>query len=585
MAPLQDDDAGPNNNHNHDHEPDSLSERTPLLRTLTNGSAESGKPHASSSTEPVNPVPASWRRGVSLYICLVALILITGTAMQPAARVQIYEGVACHQYYATHPETLLNANDNTTGAPGYPPPPPPAPIPPNHPSPSDPCKATPVQAELALLKGYEFFFTLIPTILCTIPYGALSDRVGRRNLLILNLFGQLLAEFWTLAVCWWQDVFPARAIWLGGLLTFIGGGGAVASSVIHVMIADYADEGERTQIFLWLHAANVLAGFIGPIITAAIMEVRNAWVAALTAEAISFAGLLLLFFLPETLHIRERFQGGTLSPFSSLARPGGNSSSSSSSASPAGPSTQPSHSAAVPPSKAPTLTQRAQNVAASFTAVAQIFALNPQALLLLILYAPLLMSRDAFSIIGIIMVPHKFGLKYSTASLILSLRQGVETVVVLLFIPGISYVVTSPRFGLQWSAWTRDRMIAIASFGIMAAGQLLQGLAPTVWLAIAGLAAVGMASGVVSTTLSLLGSAVAEKDVSVVYSTAVMTYTVVNYAMAPVLSILFNKGMALGWAWEGLPFTVLGGVIGLAFAGSWFIAREPPQRKAVDAGE
>lgn len=102
------------------------------------------------------------------------------------------------------------------------------------------------------------------------------------------------------------------------------------------------------------------------------------------------------------------------------------------------------------------------------------------------------------------------------------------------------------------------------------------------WLAIVGLGGVGLTGAAQSTSLSLLANVVAKTDVSIVYSAALMLSVIVNYGMAPILSTLYSKGIALGWAWEGLPFVVLGAALGMAFVASWFIAREPPALETAD---
>jgi len=81
--------------------------------------------------------------------------------------------------------------------------------------------------------------------LMAFPYGLLADRRGRKSTLILGVPGFTLNSIITIAVLWFSDVLPLRAVWLSSLAWLIGGGPVVAFAIIWTMMADVTTEAER----------------------------------------------------------------------------------------------------------------------------------------------------------------------------------------------------------------------------------------------------------------------------------------------------------------------------------------------------
>jgi len=80
------------------------------------------------------------------------------------------------------------------------------------------------------------------------PYGLLADRRGRKSTLALGLPGFAINSIITVAVMWFSDIFPLRAIWLSSLGWLIGGGPVVAFAIIWTMMADVTTESERYAV-------------------------------------------------------------------------------------------------------------------------------------------------------------------------------------------------------------------------------------------------------------------------------------------------------------------------------------------------
>jgi len=115
-------------------------------------------------------------------VCLVFIFMIElGAGMGTPPTNQIMERIICRQI---HPELALG--NNTAWGQG---------------GPDDPCKSEDVQSYLALLRGWSFTFEAIPGILCSVPYGILSDRWGRKPVLFLATLGVTLAHGFNIIVC------------------------------------------------------------------------------------------------------------------------------------------------------------------------------------------------------------------------------------------------------------------------------------------------------------------------------------------------------------------------------------------------
>ncbi|KAI9930843.1 hypothetical protein MW887_010493 [Aspergillus wentii] len=438
--------------HDESHD-DDASESAPLLRDSIRVAGD-----ASVSEEP-HVIPLRLKQRIILLLCAFAFTTMLGDNLQPAALIQIFEDVICDDYYNMHPvPPALNTTASSTYL-------------------ADKCKAQPVQKELALVRGFQQLVPVFAALLCTVPYGLLAEHIGRKRVLILNVVGILTALSWVLAVCYWRFA-SIRWVWLSGVFLFVGGGDAVNSSLVHVMVTDATDQAERAQIFLFLHAADVISGFFGPAVSAALMEKGYTWTVMLLSQGVLFSAMALLVrFIPETLDLRSTF---------SL------------------------NSELTSPRVAVSSTAKAANpiVAAISSVVTPLFSVlisNRQALLLLCILAPQTAARDLFTMIGLQYSSAKYSLSYSRGNILLSLFQGAQSLVVLVLLPLLTRLVADQR---GWTAWARDRVYAIMSIAVTASGLLVIAVAPALGIEATGLLLVACGSCTTGLLMSLLGGAV-----------------------------------------------------------------------------
>ncbi|KAL4926548.1 uncharacterized protein BDV17DRAFT_293348 [Aspergillus undulatus] len=355
---------------------DNASESTPLL----SNHAQNGR------------VSSRLQRRVTLLLCVFAFTMMLGNNLQPPALTQVTENAICDDYDATHSSPAGVAASTT-----------------------DPCKAHAVQKELAQVRGYQQLVPVFAALVCTVPYGLLAERIGRKRVLVLSGAGVCAALGWVLAVCFWR--FASRRV-----------------------------DGEGT------HLDGAAAG----------------------------CGRALCGHLPaDAVHPRNpRLEGRRRSLVRSSSR-----------------------------------------------------SRNPD--------------------------------RIATAS-ILRTRQN--------HLP-----LLGPHLPRGWTPWARDRRYAILSVALTASGLMVVAAAPGLAVEAAGLLLVACGSCTTGLLMSLLGGAVQPRQVSTVYSAALMLSIVVSSVAGPVANTLLVEGLVLGWMWMGLPFAVAAVVMAGVTVASVAISAEKPE--------
>ena len=117
-------------------------------------------------------------RVVAIVIVSVFLVEV-GDYMMRAPFLRILEDIVCRNFY----ESTAPFGSHVT-----------------LPIPEDECKIAPVQARVAMIKGWDSALSCIPAIFLAVPFGYVGDRYGRKIPYVLALFGILLSCIWVLFV-------------------------------------------------------------------------------------------------------------------------------------------------------------------------------------------------------------------------------------------------------------------------------------------------------------------------------------------------------------------------------------------------
>lgn len=229
------------------------------------------------------------------------------------------------------------------------------------------------------------------------------------------------------------------------------------------------------------------------------------------------------------------------------------------------------------PATSPPGSSHAKTVRASLlTPLLGVLTSNPQAVLLLCIFAPQTAARELFTSIGLQYSNTKYSLSYARGNLLLSLFQGAQGLVVLVLLPLINRIIAKTR---NWTAWHRDRTYTIASIALMALGLFTIGTAPMVAVEAGGLLLVALGSCTTGLLMSLLGGAVRPSQVSAVYSLALMLSIVMRSVTGPAFFALLVEGLRMGRSWFGLPFVVMSLLMFGFMSASTFIRRERTELK------
>jgi MFS family permease len=158
------------------------------------------------------------RQKFLLVMCAIILLLDLGDLMSNASRLEILEDIICQ---SVRDGRSPASSDDTL------------------------CQSAAVQGQLAMLIAWKETLDMLPTIALAVPYGYLSDRVGRKPVLMLALIGLVLEGIAFRAICWFNASIPIHAIWATPLIQIAGGGTVVASSIILAMVVDMYDATSR----------------------------------------------------------------------------------------------------------------------------------------------------------------------------------------------------------------------------------------------------------------------------------------------------------------------------------------------------
>lgn len=212
---------------------------------------------------------AHQRRVIVMNFVMVILIDFAAFFLN-APQTSILEGIICSRHYNSHP----GEHDCTTG---------------------------PVQAELATVYQMLNTFNRLPGLIVAIPFGIIADRYGRRPVLVLAIAGALLQDIISKVILWRPDVFPPRLIWLSSVALFVGGGDAVAGSMIFLVVADVAPPEQRANLFFLLTACGLIGEVVATPLSALLMS-KSPWIPYLIYSILTLlGGMIPLFLLPETL--------------------------------------------------------------------------------------------------------------------------------------------------------------------------------------------------------------------------------------------------------------------------------------------
>ncbi|KAF2094187.1 MFS general substrate transporter [Rhizodiscina lignyota] len=222
----------------------------------------------------------SGRKTPRVKVCaLIAVIACQTMALRvmtlPLSRV--IESRYCREYYREHDPSVIS-HDGTV--------------------PEELCKLNSVQQQLAWLQGSIETLHVLCDILVTLPLALLSDRRGRRPVLLLSTISMFLMWTAIALVGFFRDVFPVSVMLAATLFTLIGGGDCVFISTATATATDLAaDEVTRATLFAYTGSVQYVSTLVAPALAAYTMTL-NLWLPFVIGLGLLLLAMPLTLLLP-----------------------------------------------------------------------------------------------------------------------------------------------------------------------------------------------------------------------------------------------------------------------------------------------
>ncbi|TQV98941.1 hypothetical protein V2A60_007363 [Cordyceps javanica] len=386
------------------------------------------------------------------------------------------------------------------------------------------CKDDGVQARLATFLGWSGLVGSIVTLITAFPFGAMSDRFGRKPTALLAYLGVFVSFSFTplmLGPPLRQSVRanPYLLLW-GNLFHVLGGGIPVLLQTLYAMAADVSSEAEKASNFLYVSLGSATGGLLGPLLAGVLMTHFGPWVPIWIVMGISPGLIGIVMLLPETLAVKA------------AARPPPFPSSSSST------------------SFSNHLARGLDDLRASLGILRD---RNVPLVLVTFLIQNARMTAYASTLVQY--VSKNYGWSLGQTSILLS-PVGVLALVVLGGLPRLAARLTlaPTRGGGGYTVFGKDLLLTRASTAFLVVGAVIQGLSPNVAVFILGL---------VVSTLSTADSPLARATVSHyvhpsltsrLYALIGVAEVLGSFVGAPALAYFFNVGLAKKGLYTGLPY-------------------------------
>ncbi|KAK4227516.1 major facilitator superfamily domain-containing protein [Podospora fimiseda] len=377
------------------------------------------------------------------------------------------------------------------------------------------CKSADVQGRLAMIRAWGYTFDALPGILLSVPYGMLSDKWGRKPVMLLSLLGIILGQIFTYFVYFFSDVMPLWMTWLNSAFQLIGGGATIMVAMLYTIIADVVPVTERATIFLQLAACFLTSQMIaGPL--GGLMMKRDPWdplIGSLVFFALS--GLVLLA-LPETVVLHDRKTD------------------------------------IHEPEEEPNVGKVWGKVCHGVGDLSEFILGNKNLVFLMLSLTFIILGR----FVGEVLLQYatkRYSWSWSDASMVLTIRNVSSLVNLLVIMPLASWVCLQ-RLGMTGMA--KDLWLSRFSAMVAIIGCLVIAFAANGSLFCVGLVWFALGSGLSPLIRSLLNSLVEEHHIGTMNTLIGFMETVGLTMAGPLLATSLRVGLDLGGPWVGLPLVV-----------------------------
>ncbi|KAJ4387670.1 hypothetical protein N0V93_008267 [Gnomoniopsis smithogilvyi] len=408
------------------------------------------------------------------------------------------------------------------------------------------CKIDGVQMGLGWIQGTMDTIWVVGDFVMTIPLGFVAERYGRRAVLWLNLVPRIFMLTWAVLVGYFDQVLPTKAIILGPTLSFLGGD-CVFNSITYSLAAGITDDYVlRASYFGYMSSISYVVNLLGPALASLSMTVML-WLPFWIGTSLLLAAVPVIRMLPDLIS-SSRDRDEQAQPLLSS-----------------------------PLLKAQDANERSllNSVIERFGTLKQALASHSRNFTLMLVCFLLTSLASSDTKLLVQYISKRYHWNFASAGYLISGKAVVNFTLLTFVIPRTLRSVTkslSDEGSLNSSDRTNIRF-ANACFGVSIVGALAIALAATVWMLIPGLFVYALGSALPIFTLSLLKSPAIssvssdsiERDGEVVptgevethvFSIVMLVKTAGSLLGAPLMALLWVRGIGLGGAALGMPYFV-----------------------------
>ncbi|KAF4591640.1 major facilitator superfamily transporter [Ophiocordyceps camponoti-floridani] len=390
------------------------------------------------------------------------------------------------------------------------------------------CKADAVQSQLAHLNGLLDTLEAVVGLLVAFPYGALSDKVGRKPIILLSIAGFTLSSAWIAHVLAHEET-SIQAILLGPVFFLIGGGRHVTFSTLFSAVSDVTTQENRASAFVTISLGSFMGGVIGPVVSSGLMQVASPWLPFLLSFGIGLIGAIMLLLVPETHPLGKHQEDEE--PIDD---------------------------------KTAVVTRRPLSLLRASLSMLW----HPKLALVLVAFlAPMPMSTAANQFL-VQYISKRFGWSMADAGYLQSVRGAVNVLLLLAVLPCLSSLL-------------KDRTLARLSAFAMTLGCLLMA-GSSMPLLIIGLIINTLGNGLPPLCRSLAASLVAHHEQARLQTLIAMVEASGSLLAGPALAAALSTGMRMGGDWMGIPYFALAIFLFLTTFPLFLLSRPGEMIKAKD---
>ncbi|WAO89460.1 Hypothetical protein NCS54_00685300 [Fusarium falciforme] len=196
------------------------------------------------------------------FLGVFLFIIQLGLSLGDLPSIRLMQDIVCKRHYEITKDELLSEEE---------------------------CRGEDVQQELNTIVMGILISLTVSSALVAFPLGIIADRVGRVPILSLSILSMLLSQAYV------------EALWGLGVPLLLGGGRSVAEAMVFAIIADVVPDKKRAVWFQWIVAAVLSGQLLGPLLAGVLVQ-PSIWLPLwISLGLITFGGVILAVFTPETL--------------------------------------------------------------------------------------------------------------------------------------------------------------------------------------------------------------------------------------------------------------------------------------------